>query len=49
MPALKFQCENCDCIFTVNYKEEECETDPSFCSFCAEPLFYDEDLEVDDE
>jgi len=48
MPALKFQCENCDSIFTVTYREEDCETDPAFCPLCAEPLFYDENLEDDE-
>lgn len=48
MPAFKYQCENCDSLFTITYKEEDCESDPSFCPMCAEPMFYDEDLEDDE-
>jgi hypothetical protein len=48
MPTLKLKCDNCDGVFTVIYNEEQCEDDPSFCTFCAEPLFFDDDA-VEDE
>jgi len=49
MPTLKFKCENCDSVFAVNYRIEECESDPAFCSFCAEPLFYEDNAEQEEE
>lgn len=48
MPIIRYQCENCESLFSVKYSEEQCETDPAFCPFCAEPLFYNEDLEDED-
>lgn len=49
MSAFKYQCETCESVFTINYQETDCESDPSFCPFCADPLFYDEDLDIEED
>ena len=48
MTNINHTCENCDSEFTIKYDKELCESDPFFCPFCAEVLFFD-DSEIDDE
>lgn len=48
MSTITHTCENCDSNFTINYDEENTETDPSFCPFCGE-MILDYDFEDEDE
>lgn len=51
MKTIKYECENCSNKFAINYDEEVCESDPTFCPFCAEMMFLHDaidDLEEED-
>lgn len=49
MATLKHTCTNCDSTFSVKYDELNTESDPTWCPFCAEMMFFDDDPEDDSE
>jgi DNA replicative helicase MCM subunit Mcm2 (Cdc46/Mcm family) len=49
MALLKHTCDNCDSVFTIKYDEENTESDPSFCPFCAEMIVDVDKIDEDDE
>jgi len=50
MKTIKHECENCSNRFIINYDEDTCDSDPTFCPFCAEMMFFDDvNLDEDEE
>jgi hypothetical protein len=49
MATIKYKCENCESSFSVKYDETVCDSDPSFCPFCAEMMFLDDESEDDED
>jgi hypothetical protein len=49
MTALKHHCTNCDTKFRINYDNEEAESDPVYCPFCAEYIISDTEEDLDDD
>lgn len=47
--VLKHECENCNSKFSINYKVEDCESDPLHCPFCGEYIFINEEINDEDE
>jgi hypothetical protein len=49
MTVLKHHCANCDTKFRINYDNEEAESDPTWCPFCAEYIITDTEEDLDDD
>jgi hypothetical protein len=49
MTTLKHHCANCDTKFRINYDNEEAESDPTWCPFCAEYIITDTEEDLDDD
>lgn len=49
MTTIKHSCENCGSQFSITYDAEVCDADPTFCPMCAEMMFLDDDLDLEDE
>lgn len=47
MTKLQRTCDECDSKFTIQYDENLCEDDPTFCPFCASYLIDEEDTSSD--
>ncbi len=44
---LKIKCEECYSKFILNYDDENVESDPLFCPWCAE--YFEKDKDLDDD
>jgi DNA replicative helicase MCM subunit Mcm2 (Cdc46/Mcm family) len=49
MASVKHICDNCDSEFVIKYDEEQTDSDPGFCPFCAEMIVDVDNLDEDDE
>lgn len=48
MSKLHHTCNNCDSEFTIRYDQENCESDPVYCPFCAEYILIEPDNDSED-
>lgn len=43
MEKFRYNCSECNSIFTIKYDDKKCEFDPQFCPFCAEYILREDD------
>lgn len=49
MATLHHLCDECGSEFKIKYDENQCESDPQYCSFCGEYIYDLEKVDEDDE
>ena len=38
MPTLVHTCDECDSEFQLKYDIDKCDSDPTYCPFCSDPI-----------